>query len=374
MIEAKKSVTTLKPYINGNHTRELIQNHKRCLKLDSNEATVSPSPRVITAITQYLTEGPLNWYPDVEATELREKLSDYTKLDKDYILCFNGSDHALETICRAYLNPGDAVLFFPPTYDHFRVYVESCDAHFQSAMMDEQQNLAQAIKGNLTTPRMVYLVNPNNPTGTYIDHTHIEEALEQFPRTLFVIDEAYFEFCGQTMAKHVTRYSNLIVTRSFSKAFGLASLRIGYTLASAKRNKELDKIRVGKNINALAQVAACASLDDIDHMNRYVDEVHLAKEWLLEKFESAGITARDTAANFLLIQIPNPQDTIKKLEEHNIYIRDRSKIPQLEGFIRITVGDMLTMNRFWKVFETLPQEWLINYKPQPQTNSLKNNI
>jgi len=365
MVEPKKSIQSLEPYINGNHSQYLIKNHLKIFKLDSNEATIGPSPRVIGKIIQYIQEGPINWYPDVDSVDLRDSISHYTQIPTEYILTFNGSDHALETIARAYLNIDDEVIYFQPTYDHFRVYAESCDAVLVPVDENIADNFISKIETAITSKtKIIYLVNPNNPTGAIIAHEQIQQAVIKYPQVVFVIDEAYFEFCDLTVADLVIDNPNLMVTRSFSKAFGLAALRCGYLIAHPSALQQISKIRVGKNINGIAQVAATAALEDIDYMKRYVEDVNTAKQWTIQQLQSKNVQVKTTPANFILIKVKEPIKILNYLESQNIYIRDRSMIPQLKGFIRLTIGDLLVMKRFWKVFQEVPKEWL-NFSEVP---------
>jgi len=121
---------------------------------------------------------------------------------------------------------------------------------------------------------------------------------------------------------------------------------------------QIAKIRVGKNINAVAQIAATAALQDLDYMRRYVDEVKEAKLWILNELNQKNIKTKDTSANFILINVASPTKILNFLESHNIYIRDRSNMPQLQGYIRLTIGDQLSMKRFWKIFEQIPSDWI----------------
>lgn len=359
-IAPKASLAKLTPYRNGSHNEELLAHHKTTLKLDSNEATVAPSARVTAVLARCIEDGPLNWYPDVEASALGRAVADYTGLPTDHVLTFNGSDHALETIARAYLDAGDAVSVLAPTYDHFRVYAESCDATLTSIPETAPGTLAAKIAASITPrTKIAYVVNPNNPTGKLYTVAEIRAALARLPEVLFIVDEAYFEFCDVTVASLATQFKNLIVTRSFSKAFGLASLRCGYLLAHPERCAEIAKIRVGKNVNALAQAAATAALEDTDHMKRYVEDVGAAKRWLIERLRALSLEVRDTPANFILVRVANPQAVTKYLVERRVYVRDRSDIAGLDGMLRITIGDLLTMKRFWRTFETTPAEALI---------------
>lgn len=359
MVQAKKSVERLKPYVNASQSHKLYKNHRKILKLDANEASISPSPQVIAAMMQYLQEGPINWYPDVESFHLCEQLSHYTGLPKENILTFNGSDHGLETVARTFLTEGDEVIHFQPTYDHFRVYAETCDARMIPIEEGGDESFFQKVFNRASAnTRIVYFVNPNNPTGHMVGREGLIEALQRLPNIIFICDEAYFEFCEITMADLIPQYKNLIVSRSFSKAFGLAGLRCGYIMSQPEILTQVNKVRVGKNINAVAQVAAAAALEDLYYMQRYVDDVKSAKRWVVKQLERIGLSVKDTPANFVLFKVEEPAKVLKYLELNYIYIRDRSYIPELKGFIRLTIGDPLTMKRFWKIFETTPAEWL----------------
>lgn len=360
-IPPKKSILNLKPYVNGSHSEEIINNHKKILKLDSNEATIPPSPRVLMALSHHIQEGPLNWYPDVDSSCLKRKLSKYVGLPEKNILTFNGSDHALKIVTRVFLEKDDEAIIFHPTYDHFRVYVQSSDAHIKPVR--EALNISfkeKILKGLTEKTKIVYLVNPNNPTGHLTPQSEIAEALEFYNNLLFIVDEAYFEFCGETSAPLVKKYKNLIVTRSFSKAFGMAALRCGYLLADEELCHEISKVRIGKNINSLAQMAGSHALDDLEYMRHFVDEVKTTKAWILQSLRDIGLVVRDTPANYILIRFAEPEKVIHELREQNIYIRDRSNLADLEGFVRLTIGDQFTMKRFWRVFSSLSKDLLVS--------------
>lgn len=352
----------MKAYINGKHSHALLSQNARLMKLDSNEATISPSPRVAAALASFIQEGPLNWYPDVDSTELIQKLAFYTGCPESFIQTFNGSDNALETICRTFIEPGHEVVLCMPTYDHFRVYAESCDARLVPVYGKNPfvTKAAQLIKAATDQTKLLYIVNPNNPTGLLYSATQIEQILKAVPHVLVIVDEAYFEFCGVTMAPLATQYPNLIVTRSFSKAFGLAGLRCGYVLTHPDNLKAINKIRIGKNVNSLAQVAASAALDDREYMEHYVSEVRLARKWLTGRIRKMGLKTVETPANYILVEVAHPLPVLDHLEAQQIFIRDRSFFPQLEGFIRISIGHQLLMERFWKVFEKIPPQFLFD--------------
>lgn len=360
MIKPKKSVQQLTPYVNGKHSNLVFEQGPKVIKLDSNEASVAPSPRVIGALAEFVQRSSLNWYPDISSTDLIQRLADYTGLPVDHIQTFNGSDNALETICRTFLDAGDEVVLCMPTYDHFRLYAESCDATLvpvfgPSPFLSKVGPLLDAVTEKT---KIIYLVNPNNPTGLLYTEREVRSILEGAKNALVIVDEAYFEFCGTSMAHLTQSYANLIVTRSFSKAFGLAGLRCGYVLTDPQNLTALNKVRVGKNINTLAQVAASAALDDLESIERYVNEVKVARSWLASKLTGLGLKVVETPANYLLLQVADPKGVIACLEEKNIFIRDRSFVPQLKGFVRITIGHQLLMERFWKAFQLIPMNLL----------------
>jgi len=310
------------------------------IKADWNESAIPPSPKVIRAITNFVKKSPLNWYPDIEAINLRQVLSNYTKLPIEYIQVFNGSDAALEYIARAFLEPKDEVLIRVPTYDNFRVYVESCGAKVKnvlcsSSFVTEEDKILDAVSKKT---KIIYIVNPNNPTGAICSKNQVQKVLKNAPKSLLIVDEAYYEYYGKTMSNLVTRYSNLIITRSFSKAFSLAGLRCGYILTSPENIKIINKIRVGKNVNSLAQVAAQAALEDIDYTRQHVKEIKEVKKWLVDRLINMGIKTISSPSNFILLKVKNPTDFVEYLKKHRIFIRDRSHQPQLEQFVRITVG------------------------------------
>ncbi len=350
------------PYQNGNHSQKLFDLGQRVIKLDSNESTITPSPRVVLALNEFIQGSFINWYPDVSSFDLIQKLSQYTNLAPEFLQTFNGSDHALETICHTFINPGDVVSIVSPSYDHFRLYAESNAAliNYVYNPVTFESNIAYLTTHIPVESKIIYLVNPNNPTGVQYTQEEIENLLVKFPATLVIIDEAYFEFSKQTVISLVKKYANLIVTRSFSKAFGLAGLRMGYIACSSQIMAEINKIRVGKHVNSLAQVAATAALEDINFIERYIAEIATSKEWILNKLLSLGIETINTPANFILIKVAQPEALVSFLAEQNIFIRNRNHIKGLEGFVRISIGHQLLMERFWRAFKEIPQELLVD--------------
>lgn len=353
MIKPSISTQKLDPYKVSKSARMTPEEKSRVLKLDWNETTFPPSPLVKKALKKAVDKNFLYFYSDVTSYNLRKKLTKYTRCGIKSIQVFNGSDAALRDICMAFLNPKDKVVIREPTYAQFRVFSDGVGAKYIKFLAANPFDLGlEKFKKNLDLGvKMVYLANPNNPTGVLYPKFLIKMLLENYPKTLFVIDEAYYEFAQKTVSSLVKKHKNIIITRTFSKAFGLAGLRIGYVLACPEIIKILNKIRNGKEVNLLGQIAASAALDDLKYMNGFVNEVLETKDWLVEELMSRDIEVYNSPANFILIKHKNINQLIDFFEKKKIMIRDRSYLPQLRSFARVTVGLRDQMNIFLKKFD-----------------------
>lgn len=308
-------------------------------KLDWNESTIEPSPRVFEALRHFLDSNSLiQWYPDFCHEELHLKLSQYVGCRTEQILVTNGSDDALTLICRTYLDPGDGVLAPFPTYGHFLQFAELTDACVRLVRKDNPFSISlQDIEAAIDErTKIVYLANPNNPTGILYKPVEIFRLIGRHPRILFLIDEAYYEFSGSSCAAMTCSAPNAIVTRSFSKCFGLAGLRIGYLVATEEIVDNLLRVHNPKSINKMAQIAAAAALDDLDYYRTYIGEVKEAAAMIKRFCDERGIPCRLSQANFALIGLKKPALVARRLREAGVHVRDRSS--QLPGMIRITLG------------------------------------
>ncbi len=311
------------------------------LKLDWNESTIPPSPLVVEAITSFLSNSHhLNWYPDLTAGDLVDELSRYVGLPREHFLVTNGSDDALDLVCKTYLDPEERVLLPYPTYTHFLVYAGARGARFDPVTYSDPfvGEVSRLVNGLTPWTKLVYIVNPNNPTGVLFRPEEIEPLLDLAPRTMFVVDEAYFEFAGVTAAGLTDRHRNLVVTRTFSKSFGIAGLRVGYLMAHPDVVADLRRIHNPKSVNALGQVAARAALQDQDYLAEYLREVAESKDMLVSELGRRGVEARATPANWILVKVPDPEGLCTALAEQGVYVRNRSSFPQLNGYVRISVG------------------------------------
>lgn len=341
-VAVARDVQDVRPYESVSSLDQILSKPwQEPLKLDWNESTIPPSPKVIERILAFLRNTHhLNWYPDLNARKLVTALAAYTGRSEDQILVTNGSDDALDLICKTYLDNGEHVLLPYPTYTHFLVYAGSRGACFDPVTYDDPFRGQPERIAHALTPRtkLVYLVNPNNPTGVLFHPDEIAGLVQAAPYTLFVVDEAYHEFCGVTAAEMVDRYPNLVVTRTFSKSFGIAGLRVGYILAHRDVIQELHRLHNPKSVNVLGQIAATAALGDRPYLEAYLKEVACAKQMLVRGLQERGFEARSTRANWILVRVAEPERFCQALADEGVYVRNRSSFPQLNGMIRISLG------------------------------------
>lgn len=316
-------------------------------KLDCNEASYAPSPLVRQRLIEFIEQHPLNWYPDTECQDLKKALSRYVGYPSDFISVFNGCDRALEALCRAYIDKGDEVVIFAPTYDNFRVFAEAAGGKVISVYAHSPfETNVKGLKNVLSArTKIVYLANPNNPTGVTYNRGEIIHILEEATDSLVIVDEAYFEFVGEASLALIRCYPNLVITRSFSKAFALAGLRCGYLVSDPRNVKVAEAVRNGKNVNAPAQVAAAASLEDLEYIHARIREIHETKRWFVSKMREMTIPVVDTPVNFVLIKVSWPEEVNQALEGEHVLVRNRDNLPQLQGYLRITIGTKSEMER-----------------------------
>jgi histidinol-phosphate aminotransferase len=351
-----KFLRNLSPYKVASHKiwDVTANERKKILKLDWNEATVGPTPLVQEGLANLINQTPdYNLYPSTYNEELHELFAGYAGVPIENLQYFASSDVLHEYIARVFISVGDPVLILGPTYDNFRL---TCEAQGGKVHYSEYSNVFSLSEEGFeedihrTNPSLVYICNPNNPTGNLISLEYIERLLENYTETLFLIDEAYFEFTDVTARDLIYKYENLLISRTMSKAFALASFRIGYLLSCAENVVTISKVRNPKNFTTFAQVAAMAALKDIQYMKNYVNEVYLAKLQFLNFIKSMDpfLQFFNSYGNFLLIRVSDQKDKkglISYLETNNIFVRDFSHSRSLLDCFRITIGtrDQMTI-------------------------------
>jgi len=327
------------------------------LKLDWNESDENLPEAVLQEAFDRLKQHNLNWYPPIFNEPLTLAISDYVNLPTDYIRYAPGSDAINECLLTAMLNYGDVVCIVSPNYDHFRniAEVHGADVRYFSAGAEINYSELDIFIGS-TNPIAVYISSPNNPTGVCFDNQELIYLIGKYRSTYFIVDEAYYEFCEKTSAGFVLEYENLAVTRSLSKAFGAASIRFGYLLASREIINLYDLVANVKATPLFTQIMAEVILRNGDYVVDRVNRVRTNREKvfeLLRKFEIAFINSE---ANFVLIMLDCPSKKsklIQELEESCVFIRDYSHLKQTENAVRITIGSSEKFRNFLIEFEKI---------------------
>ncbi len=310
---------------------------KDIIKLDANENPYGCSPKVKEALADYPY---FNIYPDSAQTELREELAKYVKLGTEYIVAGNGSDELIDLLLRMFVAPGDEVITTVPTFDMYRFCTQICCGRMVEVIrLKDFEVDVKAIKAAVTDrTRVIFITNPNNPTGTIIPRKDILE-LTRIGLPL-VIDEAYYEFSGQTAVDLVPQCQNLMVLRTFSKWAGLAGLRIGYGVFTPKIADILLKIKPPYNVNLAAVVAARESIKDYKYLLGTVEKMKEERQRLFTKLKQLDfLKPVPSQANFILCEVVKGRaDFLKdELEKQGILVR-YYKTSLLKNYIRISVG------------------------------------
>ena len=307
------------------------------IKLDANENPYGCSPAVRQALAEYPY---FNIYPDSNQTALRETLSEYVNLGPEYLVAGNGSDELIDLLLRLFVAPGDEVIINVPTFDMYRFCTEVCRGKPVNVLRKKNFEVdVAAVKAAVTNKtRLIFVTSPNNPTGTIIQEKDILE-LTKLGLPL-VIDEAYYEFNGETVASLVPQYSNLMVLRTFSKWAGLAGLRIGYGIFPANITDILIRIKPPYSINMAANVAARESIKDRTYLLGTVSRIIRERGRLMNKLRQLEfLKPVPSRANFILCEVVKGdakwfQD---ELEKRGILIRYYNT-PLLRNYFRISVG------------------------------------
>ena len=307
------------------------------VKLDANENPYGCSPRVRQALSAYPY---FNIYPDASQTELRKLFQGYTGIDAKHIAAGSGSDQLIDLILRLFLSPGDEVINCIPTFDIFRFSTALCNGKLVEVRRyeDYRVNVSAVKKAISKRTKMIFLANPNNPTGT---PTPREDILELVDTGVPVVaDEAYVEFSGETVTDLVPQYKNLIVLRTFSKWAGLAGFRIGYGIMPPQIAEYLLRIKLPYNVNVAALIAVRESLKDIDYLKKNVKAIVAERDRLLGEIKKLGwLEPLPSKANFIFCHVlkGKASEIQQKLQARGILIR-YFDLPLLQNSLRISVG------------------------------------
>ena len=327
-LRVNKAIERLAPYVTTAQDPWRSPHRLEICKLDWNEGKGVPD-RLQRAAQRILREdATFNWYPDCDAVDLTTAIARHLGVPDSCVLTFPGSDVALDTVCRTLLAADDRLLMPAPSYDNFRVYAESTGCTVVPWVVTrpfhfDMSAFFSAVRSERATA--VYLANPNNPCGYLVPRSGITALCSEFPDLSVIVDEAYVDFCpGDSCATDVTVHENLVVSRTFSKAFGLAGLRLGFLLSALPNIRNLQKLRNGKNISRLAQELGRLSIENHEDVDLAVARVVAARDYLSAQLCARGATVFPSAANFLLAEIKDAREVAAGLKRYGIYVRDRS--------------------------------------------------
>jgi histidinol-phosphate aminotransferase len=318
-------------------SRRIDMPEENVIKLDGNENPYGCSPRVKQTLAGYAY---YHLYPDPEQRELRKGLGKYTGIRAENILAGSGSDELIDLILRLFIQPGDKVVNCPPTFGMYSFSTGVCGGRMVSVprKADFSIDTAAAKKAIDDGAKVIFIASPNNPSGNITPQPYVLELLKG--AAAVVIDEAYYEFSGATVAPLVLKYPNLIVLRTFSKWAGLAGLRVGYGIFPLKLMDYLMKIKQPYNVNAAAQVAALESLRDLDYLRGTIKAIVDERERLTAKLSKMDwLKVYPSQANFMLCRVLNgkAKSIYEGLRKKGIFVR-YFDTPQLKDCLRISVG------------------------------------
>ena len=308
------------------------------LRLDFNENTVACSPRVLEALAR-IAASDLTKYP--ERGQVEAKVAQHLGLEPAAVLLTNGVDEAIHVLCQTYLDRGDEFLFPTPTYSMYEVYGSCTDAIVKTVPCGEDFAFPlEALLAAITPEtKLIAIASPNSPTGTVASREQVLEVLHRAPQAVVLVDEAYYHFCGQTVMDLVGQVPNLVVARTFSKAYGLAGLRLGMLAAPAGMHQWLRTVISPYSVNSLALACLPAALDDDRYLEWYVGEVRAARAEMVESLRRLGVPQWPSQANFVLVKIgPRHAEFVQAMHRRGVLTRDRSKDQGCAGCVRITVG------------------------------------
>ncbi len=323
------------------------------LRLDFNENTAGCSPAVRRALAKITTKQ-LAMYPEYQAPTRR--IAHYLGILPEELLLTNGGDDALRVFFDTFVEPGSNILICEPTFPMYRYYAEIYAARISVLRYGTEMEfpLEGVIAALRKKPRVLFIANPNNPTGTLIQEEELRRILKASTQTAVVIDEAYAEFSGFSVIRWIKKYPQLFVARTFSKATGLAALRLGAVIARKDSLALVRRAMPPFPVNLAALVAAEAALNDGVTRLKYVLQVQLLGAWFASELENLGVKTFPSAGNFILANFgPSGPGLFQKLEKQGILVRERTKDIG-PGFVRITIGTQSEMRRLLK---TIRKEW-----------------
>ena len=354
-MKACKSILGLRPYQGGKPIEELKRELglETVIKLASNENPLGASVKVIEAIKKSLAE--IYRYPDGNGFSLKSALGAHLGVSIDTLTLGNGSNEVLELIARVFVSEAsDEVIF---SQYAFPVYPLATQALGATAKVTPAKNFGHDLEAMLSkinnNTKLIFVANPNNPTGTLLSNDELHNFLERVPKTIpVVLDQAYIEYLNaddDPTISWLDTFSNLIITRTFSKAYGLAGLRVGYAISSTEIADYINRVREPFNVNHVAQSAAIAALADDEYLQTSIKVNNAGVKQLEAGFAKLGLTFIASSANFVAVEVVNASDTFEKLLREGVIVRP----VEMPNYLRVSVGTEDENTRLLEALETV---------------------
>jgi histidinol-phosphate aminotransferase len=320
------------------------------LRLDFNENTLACSPKVREVLAS-ISAGSLTRYPEREPVEAI--VATHLGVAAEQLALTNGVDEAIHVIFEAFLDEGDELLLPVPTYTMYEVYVSATDARavVVQAADDLQFPFDRLLEAITPRTKIIAIANPNSPSGSVATRVQLLEIAQRAPHAVLLVDEAYFHFYGETMMDLVGTVPNLIVARTFSKAYGLAGLRLGLLAGPVEMMRWVRRVLSPYSVNSLALACLPPALKDTAYLDWYVGEVLAARTEFEAVFDAAGVRRWPSQANFILVEIgAQHREFVQRMKSAGVLVRDRSSDPGCDGRVRITIGTREQMSHATTAF------------------------
>ncbi|MCD6406428.1 histidinol-phosphate transaminase [Candidatus Aerophobetes bacterium] len=337
-------ILQVKPYVPGKPIEEVKRELglSKVIKLASNENPLGPSPEAVEAICRYASQ--VHLYPDGDCYYLKRELALHLEVEPDNIILGNGSDEIVSILTRVFIQEGKEAIMGYPSFLMYKIDTQLARGKIICVPLNDFKiDIDAIIKAINSNTRIIFISNPNNPTGTIVTREKMQELVENIPPWVLVVcDEAYYEYVEDSLYPDSLRWvkegKNVVVLRTFSKIYGLAGLRIGYGVARKEIISILNRARPPFNVNLLAQVAARASLKDKKHLLKSKNLIKEEKKFLYTKLKELGVEFVPSQTNFILIRTGNKtEEIINNLLKKGIIVRGMQAY-NLPDYIRLTIG------------------------------------
>ncbi len=337
----RENIKTLKPYSSARS--EFSGLDKELIFLDANENPF---------------ENSINRYPDSYQFQLKSKLSNLKEISIENIFLGNGSDEIIDLIIRAFCEPkSDRIITLPPTYGMYDVLAKINDVENVKVLLDRefQIDTFEILEKMSKRTKLIFICSPNNPTGNLMDKEDVKFVLENF-NGLVIIDEAYIDFSmSDSWIKEIDNYTNLIVLQTFSKAYGMAGIRLGVCYSNKQIIEILNKIKPPYNINQLSQNKAIDVLENLDKIKKQLIDIKMSREILLQELKTLKFVKKiyPSDSNFVLIKVDDANKRYKQLIDNRVVVRNRNTEPLCTNCLRITIGTGIEMEKLVRIFKEM---------------------